>query len=202
MPMSYSKTFLSEAAEIISRLDTDKIEHMATLIADLRDRGGRLFFLGVGGSAANASHAVNDFRKIAGIESYSPTDNVSELTARTNDEGWETVFVNWLRGSRLCGRDMIFVLSVGGGDLERNISPNLVRAVDYAKTVGATVCGIVGRTGGYTAKVADGCVIVPTVNADTVTPHSEAFQGVVWHLLVSHPKLKEKQTRWESVVAA
>src|SRR5688500_16374430 len=175
---------------------------MVAKLAEARQKSGRIFFLGVGGSAANASHAVNDFRKIAGFEAYAPTDNVSELTARVNDESWETVFVNWLRGSRLNPKDMIFVLSVGGGDLEKNVSPNLVRAVQYAKSIGATVGGIVGRTGGYTAQVADACVIVPTVNANNVTPHAEAFQGVVWHLLVSHPKLKAAQTMWESVAAA
>jgi D-sedoheptulose 7-phosphate isomerase len=196
--MSYATTYLAEAVEIIARIDTAAIEHMAALLADVRARGGRLFFLGVGGSAANASHAVNDFRKIVGIEAYAPTDNVSELTARVNDESWESVFVNWLQGSRLTARDMIFVLSVGGGDLEKNISPNLVRAVEYAKKVNAGVCGIVGRTGGFTAKVADACVIVPTVNTANVTPHAEAFQAVVWHLLVSHPALKAAQTKWES----
>jgi D-sedoheptulose 7-phosphate isomerase len=196
--MSYATTYLAEAVEIIKRIDTAAIERMATLLAGVRARGGRLFFLGVGGSAANASHAVNDFRKIAGIESYAPTDNVSELTARVNDESWDSVFVNWLRGSRLTARDLIFVLSVGGGDLEKNISPNLVRALEYAKKLGAAVCGIVGRTGGYTAKVADACVIVPTVNPANVTPHSEAFQAVVWHLLVSHPALKAAPTKWES----
>ena len=180
------------------RLDAGAIERMVGLLAELRERGGRLFFLGVGGSAANAAHAVNDFRKIAQIESYAPTDNVSELTARTNDEGWESVFVQWLRGSHLNRRDMVFVLSVGGGDLEKNISPNLVRALEYARAVGATVCGIVGRNGGYTAKVADACVLVPTVNPATVTPHAEAFQAVIWHLLVSHPALKVAQTKWES----
>jgi D-sedoheptulose 7-phosphate isomerase len=185
----------------LARFDAATIEQMVTLLVDLRDRGGRLFFLGVGGSAANASHAVNDFRKIAHIEAYTPTDNVSELTARINDESWESVFANWLRGSRLSRRDMVFVLSVGGGDLERNVSPNLVRALEHAKTVGAAICGIVGRTGGYTARVADACVVVPTVNAETVTPHTEAFQGVIWHLLVSHPRLKQVQTRWESVAA-
>jgi D-sedoheptulose 7-phosphate isomerase len=196
--MSYTREHLAEAAAILAQLDHEAIERMAGLLADLRARGGRLFFLGVGGSAANASHAVNDFRKIAQIEAYSPTDNVSELTARTNDEGWETTFVNWLRGSRLSRRDMVFVLSVGGGDLERNISPNLVRALQHAREVGATICGVVGRTGGYTAQVADACVIVPTVNPATVTPHAEAFQGVVWHLLVSHPAVKAVETRWES----
>jgi D-sedoheptulose 7-phosphate isomerase len=196
--MSHTAEYLAEAAQILARLDQAAIERMAALLADLRAAGGRLFFLGVGGSAANASHAVNDFRKIAQIEAYAPTDNVSELTARTNDEGWETVFVNWLRGSRLTGRDMVFVLSVGGGDLERNISPNLVRALQYARQVGARVCGVVGRSGGYTAQVADACVIVPTVNPASVTPHAEAFQAMVWHLLVSHPALKAVETKWES----
>jgi D-sedoheptulose 7-phosphate isomerase len=196
--MSHTSEYIADAAEILRRLDKDAIERMVRLLVDLRRRGGRLFFLGVGGSAANCSHAVNDFRKIAHIETYAPTDNVSELTARTNDDGWETVFVNWLRGSRLSADDMVFVLSVGGGDLERNISPNLVWALQYAKEVGATICGIVGRTGGYTARVADACVIVPTVRADTVTPHAEAFQAVVWHLLVSHPALKAVETKWES----
>jgi D-sedoheptulose 7-phosphate isomerase len=165
----------------------------------LRERGGRLFILGVGGSAANASHAVNDFRKIAGLEAYAPTDNVSELTARTNDEGWPSVFVEWLRGSRLNGKDCVFVLSVGGGNFERNVSPNLVSALQLAKEVGARVIGIVGKDGGYTAKVADACVIVPTVNSNNVTPHSEAFQAVIWHLFASHPDLKLNQTKWESV---
>src|SRR5690242_10114428 len=171
---------------------------MAETLAALRARGGRLFFLGVGGSAGNCSHAVNDFRKLAGIEAYSPTDNVSELTARTNDEGWETVFVQWLATSHLCDRDMVFILSVGGGDLERNISPNLVRALQYAQEVGATICGIVGRNGGYTARVADACIIVPTVNTTTVTPHAEAFQAMVWHLMVSHPALRAVEMKWES----
>jgi D-sedoheptulose 7-phosphate isomerase len=171
---------------------------MATSIVALRQRGGRLFFLGVGGSAANASHAVNDFRKIAHIEAYAPTDNVSELTARTNDEGWENVFVEWLKGSRLGRLDMVFVLSVGGGDLRRNVSANLVRALEYARTVGATICGVVGRDGGFTAQVADTCLVVPTVNPQTVTPHAEAFQSVIWHLLVSHPLVKEVPTKWEA----
>ena len=196
--MSYTKQHLAEASEVIARLDADAIERMALMLADLRERAGRLFFLGVGGSAGNCSHAVNDFRKIVGIESYAPTDNVSELTARTNDEGWETVFVEWLKTSRLSSNDMIFIFSVGGGNLEKNISPNLVRALQYAQTVGAKVTGVVGRDGGYTAKVADVCVIVPTVNPENVTPHSEAFQAVIWHLLVSHPALKAKQTKWES----
>jgi D-sedoheptulose 7-phosphate isomerase len=199
--MSFTTAYLDEAARILARLDPAAIERLVGHLVQVRDRGGRVFFLGVGGSAANASHAVNDFRKIVGIEAYSATDNVSELTARVNDESWETVFVSWLQGSRLQTRDLVFVLSVGGGDLERNVSPNLVRALEYAKKVGATVCGIVGRTGGYTAKVADAAVIVPTVNAETVTPHAEAFQAVIWHLCVSHPRLKASQTKWESVAA-
>lgn len=197
--MTYAERHLAEAAAILERLDRGAIERMAELLAGVKREGGRLFFLGVGGSAANCSHAVNDFRKIAGIESYAPTDNVSELTARTNDEGWASVFVEWLRTSRLGPRDAVFVLSVGGGDLERNVSPNLVLAVQHARSVGARVTGIVGRDGGFTAKAADACVIVPTVNPETVTPHSEAFQAVVWHLLVSHPGLKVQQTKWESI---
>lgn len=173
---------------------------MATLLAEVKQQSGRLFFLGVGGSAGNCSHAVNDFRKIVGIESYAPTDNVSELTARTNDEGWATIFVEWLKTSKLKKEDCVFVFSVGGGNLGKNISPNLVEALKYAKTVGAKVTGVVGRDGGYTAQVADACCIIPTVNADTITPHSEAFQAVIWHLLVSHPKLKANQTKWESAV--
>lgn len=171
---------------------------MATLLAAVRARGGRLFFLGVGGSAGNCGHAVNDFRKLAGFEAYAPTDNVSELTARTNDEGWETVFVAWLKGSRLRKDDAVFVFSVGGGSLEKNISPNLVRALQYAREIGAAILGVVGRDGGYTKQVADACVVIPTVNAETITPHSEAFQAVVWHLLVSHPTLKAAATKWES----
>lgn len=197
--MSFSEQFLREASEIIARLDTAVLERMAEKLAALREGGGRLFILGVGGSAANASHAVNDFRKIAGLECYAPTDNVSELTARTNDEGWASVFAEWLRGSRLNAKDGLLVFSVGGGNLEKNVSPNLVQALQLAKQVGALVLGIVGRDGGYTAKVADACAIVPTVNAANVTPHSEAFQAVLWHLLVSHPKLKVMQTKWESV---
>jgi D-sedoheptulose 7-phosphate isomerase len=179
-------------------MDVAAIETMADLLAGIKQKGGRLFFIGVGGSAGNCSHAVNDFRKIVGIESYAPTDNVSELTARTNDEGWASVFVEWLKVSRLTAKDGVVVFSVGGGNLEKNISPNLVTALQYAKSVGAKIAGIVGRDGGYTAKVADACVIIPTVNPETVTPHSEAFQAVVWHLLVSHPKLKVNQTKWES----
>jgi D-sedoheptulose 7-phosphate isomerase len=197
--MSYIDAYLGEAAAILGRLDVATIQNMVDLLVALRARGGRLFFLGVGGSAGNASHAVNDFRKIAGIEAYTPTDNVSELTARTNDDGWATVFSRWLAVSRLESRDMVFVLSVGGGDLERNVSPNLVEALRYAKEKGATVCGIVGRDGGYTAKVADACLIVPTVNPATVTPHTESFQPLVWHLLVSHPALQAAPMKWESV---
>lgn len=200
--MSFTEQFLAEASQIIAKLDVAAIDKTVEALANIRGRGGRLFVLGVGGSAANASHAVNDFRKIAGIETYAPTDNVSELTARTNDEGWETVFAEWLKGSRLCSDDGLLVFSVGGGDLERNVSPNLVRAIQHAKKVGATVCGIVGRDGGYTAKVADACVIVPTVNSAHVTPHAEAFQAVVWHLFVTHPALKAAATKWESTAPA
>ncbi len=196
--MSYAQQHLNEAVDILNKMDVGVIEKMADLLADIKRGGGRIFFLGVGGSAGNCSHAVNDFRKIVGIESYAPTDNVSELTARTNDEGWATIFVEWLKISKLNSKDAVFVFSVGGGDLEKNISPNLVAAAQHAKSVGAKVLGVVGRDGGFTAQVADACVIVPTVNPDTITPHSEAFQAVVWHLLVSHPKLKVNQTKWES----
>lgn len=196
--MSYARQHLNEAMEIIRKMDIDAIERVADLLAGVKQGGGRVFFLGVGGSAGNCSHAVNDFRKIAGIESYAPTDNVSELTARTNDEGWATVFSEWLKVSKLSSGDAVCVFSVGGGNLEKNISPNLVTALQYAKSVGAKITGIVGRDGGYTASVADACVIVPTVNTATITPHSEAFQAVVWHLLVSHPKLKANPTKWES----
>ena len=199
---SYARQHLDESIAIIQKMDVAPIEKIADLLAQVKRDGGRLFFLGVGGSAGNCSHAVNDFRKIVGIESYAPTDNVSELTARTNDEGWATVFVEWLKISRLKPQDAVFVLSVGGGNLDKNISPNLVTALQLAKSVGAKIMGVVGRDGGYTAQVADACVIVPTVNPDNVTPHSEAFQAVVWHLLVSHPKLKANQTKWESAVAA
>jgi D-sedoheptulose 7-phosphate isomerase len=198
--MSYAEVYLQEAAEIIRRLDATAIEKVAALLARVKADGGRVFFLGVGGSAANCSHAVNDFRKLAGIECYAPTDNVAELTARTNDEGWESVFTGWLKVSRLSPRDALFILSVGGGDTERNISPNLVSAIKLAREVGARVTGVVGRDGGFTAREADACVIVPTVNAATVTPHSEAFQAVIWHLLVSHPLLRENQTKWEAVL--
>ena len=197
--MNYAQHHLDEASRILSQLDVAVIERMASLLADLRTRGGRLFFLGVGGGAANCSHAVNDLRKLAGIEAYAPTDNVSELTARTNDDGWASVFIEWLKTSRLRASDMIFVFSVGGGSLEKNVSPNLVAALQYAREVGAQVLGVVGRDGGYTAQVADACVIVPTVNPETVTPHTEAFQAVVWHLLVSHPALKAAPAKWESV---
>lgn len=196
--MSYSQQHLDETAQIVAQLDPSLCEKAVELLAAVRTRGGRLFILGVGGSAANASHAVNDFRKIAGLECYAPTDNVSELTARTNDEGWSTVFAEWLRGSRLNDKDALLIFSVGGGNLEKNVSPNLVEALQLAKERGASVLGIVGRDGGYTAKVADVAIIIPTVNAANVTPHSEAFQAVVWHLLVSHPKLKVAQTKWES----
>lgn len=196
---AYTAAYIQEAIEILRQLDQGVIERMVGLLVELRERGGRLFFLGVGGGAGHASHAVNDFRKIAGIEAYTPTDNVSELTARVNDEGWDTAYMNWLRGSRLRASDMVFVFSVGGGDAERNISANLVRALEYAKQAGATVCGVVGRDGGFTARVADGCVVVPVVNAASVTPHTESFQALIWHLLVSHPKLKAGEMKWESV---
>ncbi|MHB1421627.1 MAG: SIS domain-containing protein [Gemmataceae bacterium] len=196
--MSHTTDYVHDAIQILSQIDVQTIDSMVNMLVKLRERAGRLFVLGVGGSAANAAHMVNDFRKIAQIETYAPTDNVSELTARTNDEGWETVFVQWLATSRLCDRDMVFVLSVGGGDLDRNISPNLVRALQYAQEIGATICGIVGRNGGYTARVADACVIVPTVNSTTVTPHAEAFQAVLWHLMVSHPALRAVEMKWES----
>ena len=197
--MSYAERYLQEASEIIRRLDSTAIERVALLLAQIKADGGRLFFLGIGGSAANSSHAVNDFRKIAGVECYAPTDNVAELTARTNDEGWESVFVEWLKVSRLSAKDALFIMSVGGGDAERNISANLVRAIELAKEVGAKVTGVVGRDGGFTARAAHACVIVPTVNAETVTPHSEAFQALIWHLLVSHPLLKKNETKWEGV---
>src|SRR5437773_1516588 len=198
--MTYAQRHLDEAVEIIRKIDVEAVERMADLLAKVKADGGRIFFLGVGGSAGNCSHAVNDFRKIVGIECYAPTDNVSELTARTNDEGWATIFVEWLKISKLLAKDAIFIFSVGGGNLEKNISPNLVMALQHAKSVGAKIMGVVGRDGGYTAQVADACVIVPTVNSENITPHSEAFQGVVWHLLVSHPKLKANQTKWESAV--
>jgi D-sedoheptulose 7-phosphate isomerase len=198
MAHSFTRDFLQESAEILNRLDDKAIEDVVSILRQTRESGGRLFILGVGGSAANASHAVNDFRKIAEFEAYAPTDNVSELTARTNDEGWATVFESWLRTSRLRAADCVLVFSVGGGDLDKQVSPNLVAALQYAKAVGSRVAGVVGRNGGYTATVADACVIVPTVNDAHVTPHSEAFQSVIWHLIVSHPDLKRAQTKWES----
>ncbi len=197
--MTYSNLHLSETIEIIKKIDTKKIENMVDLILNVRKEKGRIFFLGVGGSASNCSHAVNDFRKIIGIESYAPTDNVSELTARTNDEGWVTIFSEWLKISNLSSKDLIFVFSVGGGSLEKNISPNIVEALKYGKSIGCKLVGVVGRNGGYTTKVADACVVIPTVNEKTITPHTEAFQAVVWHLIVSHPKLKLNETKWESV---
>lgn len=196
------QTYFDEVQKVAREIDVAAIERLAGELKALRERGGRLFFLGVGGSAGNCGHAVNDFRKLCGIEAYAPTDNVSELTARTNDEGWETVFAEWLKVSKLKAEDALFVLSVGGGSLEKNISPNLVRALQYAQTVGAKVLGVVGRDGGYTAKVGDAVCIVPTVNPDAVTPHSEVFQAVIWHLLVSHPALKLKQTKWEGIGSA
>ncbi len=195
--MNFTERHLQEAREIIDAIDVGPIEHMVTILVEVRESAGRLFFLGVGGSAGNCGHAVNDFRKIVGIEAYAPTDNVSELTARTNDEGWETVFVEWLKVSRLKPIDAVFIFSVGGGNLEKNVSANLVRAVQYAKEIGAKVIGVVGRDGGYTAKVGDAVSIVPTVNPEAVTPHSEAFQAVIWHLIVTHPLLKSRQTKWE-----
>lgn len=196
--MSYAAQHLRETSEITATLDPEQLDQLAVALAGVRERGGRLFILGVGGSASNASHAVNDFRKICGFEAYAPTDNVSELTARTNDEGWASVFVEWLKGSRLGSRDALLVLSVGGGNLEKNVSPNLVSALQMAKERGSSIFGIVGRDGGYTAEVADVAVIIPTVNPENTTPHAEAFQAVVWHLLVSHPVLKMIQTKWES----
>jgi D-sedoheptulose 7-phosphate isomerase len=197
--VDFIEQYLEDVREVAARLDRAAIDRMVRLLADVRANGGRLFLLGVGGSAANASHAVNDFRKIAGFEAYAPTDNVSELTARINDDGWETSFVNWLRGSRLGAKDAVCILSVGGGDVERGISLNLVRAIEFARWVGAKVCGIVGRDGGYTARVADACVIVPTIRPETVTVQAESFQAVVWHLLVSDPRLQVAPMKWESV---
>jgi D-sedoheptulose 7-phosphate isomerase len=197
--MSYIDKYLTEAKTITEQINQADIERMIEIILDIRRNNGRLFFLGVGGGAGNASHAVNDFRKIAGIESYSPCDNVSELTARTNDDGWESLFVEWLKGSHLNNKDGVFVLSVGGGNQEKNVSVNLVRALEYAKKTGARIIGIVGRDGGYTGKAADACVIVPTVNAATVTAHTEAFQGVIWHLIVSDPRMRATEMKWESV---
>jgi D-sedoheptulose 7-phosphate isomerase len=197
--MSYAAQYLREAADILSLLDLSAIERAADLLLQLRERSGRLFLLGVGGGAGHASHAVCDFRKIAQIEAYTPSDNASELTARVNDEGWDTCYANWLRVSRLNDADMVFVFSVGGGDAKQNISANLVRALEHAGKVRATICGVVGRDGGYTAQVADACVLIPVVNSSTITPHTESFQAMIWHLLVSHPKLKMAETKWESV---
>lgn len=194
--MTYSKEHLDESVAITKAINPETIESIVDLLADVKSNGGRLFILGVGGSAANAGHAVNDFRKLAGIETYAPTDNVAELTARTNDEGWQTVFSGWLKVSKLNSKDCLFILSVGGGNKEKNVSLNLIDAIDLAKSVGARVTGIVGRDGGYTAKNADVCLVIPTVNPSTVTPHSESFQTVVWHLMVSHPKLKSNPTKW------
>src|SRR5947208_1847711 len=197
--MNYVAQYLKEATEIARLLDYAAVERTADLLLHLRERSGRLFLLGVGGGAGHASHAACDFRKIAQIEAYAPSDNVSELTARVNDDGWDTCYANWLRGSRLNEADMVFVISVGGGDATKNISANLVRALEYAQEVRATICGVVGRDGGYTARVADACVLIPVVNPSNITPHTESFQAMVWHLLVSHPKLKVAEMKWESV---
>lgn len=197
--MNYVAQYIREATEILALVDESAVERTADLLLELRQRSGRLFLLGVGGGAGHASHAVCDFRKITQIEAYSASDNISELTARVNDEGWDTCYANWLRGSRLNDADMVFVFSVGGGDAKQNISANLVRALEYARKVGATICGVVGRDGGYTAQVADACVLIPVVNSSAITPHTEAFQAMIWHLLVSHPKLKMAETKWESV---
>lgn len=197
--MNYIETYLSEAQEILQRIDKNAISKMVQLLLEVKRSEGRIFFLGAGGGAGHASHAVNDFRKLGGFEAYTPTDNVSELTARVNDEGWDTVFVEWLKTSRLKKGDLVFIFSVGGGSLEKNVSPNIVKALQYAKEVGAWVCGVVGRDGGYTAKVADACVIIPTVDVSTGTPHTEAFQALVWHLLISHPDIIEKPMKWESL---
>jgi D-sedoheptulose 7-phosphate isomerase len=194
--MSFSEQHLKESIEITNAIDPEVIEKIVEILVDVKATGGRLFVLGVGGSAANAGHAVNDFRKLASIETYAPTDNVAELTARTNDEGWQTVFSGWLKVSKITSKDCLFILSVGGGNKEKNVSPNLIEAIDLAKEVGARITGIVGRDGGYTAQHADVCLVVPTVNPDSVTPHSESFQSVIWHLLVSHPKLKSNPTKW------
>ena len=197
--MSYTAQYFEEATKILSLLDQSAVERTADLLLELRERPGRLFLLGVGGGAGHASHAVCDFRKIAQIEAYAPSDNVSELTARVNDEGWDTCYANWLRGSRLNKDDMVFVFSVGGGDAKNNISANLVRALEHARDVRARICGVVGRDGGYTKQVADACVLVPVLNKSTITPHTESFQAMIWHLLVSHPKLKVAEMKWESV---
>lgn len=196
--MNYTAQYLEESVAILSLLDRDKIDGILGILVNVRRQHGRIFFLGVGGGAGHASHAVNDFRKIANIECYAPTDNVSELTARINDDGWETAYRNWLKGSRLRAEDAVFVFSVGGGNAEANVSTNLVSALKYAEEVGAKICGIVGRDGGFTAQVSDACVVIPVVNPATITPHTESFQALVWHLLVSHPKLKDCEMKWES----
>ena len=197
--MIFIDKYFRESKEIIDSLDKKQIRKMVDYLVHIRTRNGRLFFIGVGGGAGHASHAVNDFRKICGIESYTPTDNVSELTARVNDDGWDTAYVNWLKGSKLNKDDMIFVFSVGGGNLEKRISVNIVNSLQFAKEAGAKICGVVGRDGGYTAKVADACVVIPPVNSETITPHTEGFQAIVWHLLVSHPELQKYEMKWESV---
>jgi D-sedoheptulose 7-phosphate isomerase len=197
--MIYAEKYLKEVQAIAEKIDSTQVETMVIRLLELRKNQGRLFFLGVGGGAGNAAHAVNDFRKIAGLESYAPTDNVSELTARVNDDGWESVFVNWLEGSHLSNRDGVFVFSVGGGNIEKNISANIVQALKYARSLGAQIFGVVGRDGGYTGQIADACVIIPTVDPETVTPHTESFQAVIWHLLVSHPLLKSNEMKWESI---
>ena len=198
--MSYITNYLNEVKEIAEKIDKKQIDNIVLLLKEIREKKGRLFILGVGGSAGNASHAINDFRKLAGFEAYTPVDNISELTARTNDEGWETVFLEWLKGSHLGENDAVFVFSVGGGNVEKNISANLVHALQYAKSINAKILGIVGRDGGFTAKVADACLIIPTVNPDTVTPHSESFQAVIWHLIASDPRLKMIENKWESTI--
>jgi D-sedoheptulose 7-phosphate isomerase len=197
---AYIRRYLEESVKIIRALDLSRIERMVKTLIQIRKNGGRIFFIGVGGSAANASHAVNDFRKIAGFECYAPTDNVSELTSRINDDGWDTVFAHWLKGSRLSKNDAVFVFSVGGGNAEKKVSQNIVRALELAKNTGSKILGIVGRDGGYTARVADACLIVPTVNPGTVTAHTEAFQAVLWHLIVSHPEIKKNEMKWESTL--
>jgi D-sedoheptulose 7-phosphate isomerase len=193
---SYTEHYLNETIQVVEQLDRGVIDRMVELFVATREKGGRLFILGVGGSAGNASHAVNDFRKIAGLEAYAPTDNVSELTARINDDGWDTAFARWLEGSRLCEKDLVFVLSVGGGNREMNVSVNLVKALEYAKEIGAKICGVVGRDGGFTAEVADACAIVPTISAHSVTPLADSFQAVIWHLIVSHPDVQVGETKW------
>lgn len=197
--MKYIEEYFDDAVKTIEKIDKSQIKKMINYLVDIREKKGRIFFLGIGGGAANASHAVNDFRKICGFEAYTPLDNISEFSARVNDEGWESVFANWLKGSKLSKNDGLFVFSVGGGDKEKNISPNLVEALKYAKEVGAKIFGIVGRDGGYTATTADACVVVPPINAETVTPHTESFQATIWHLIISHPAMKVTEMKWESI---